>query len=110
MTGHSSAAYKCCFFSFSVIDTVSYIQTVLPLQKFFCQKTVILLSSKMSLAVTLAAVFLSIALPLASSVPISHSIEEEDVKVDIHITVPESDEQSCYSCEELESKLYKVYK
>ena len=53
-------------------------------------------SSKMSLAVTLAAVFLSIALPLvlapALSIPVSHSIEEEDVKVDIHITVPESDE------------------
>ena len=64
----------------------------------------------MSLAVSLAVVVL-IALPLVSSVPSSHSIEEEGVKVDILITVPERDGQNCYSCEEFESKLYrKIYK
>ena len=55
-----------------------------------------------------------IVLLLVSGVPsngLQHSIEEEGVKVDILIKVPERDEQCCYSCGELEFKLYeRIYK
>ena len=45
-----------------------------------------------------------VALPIAPTV--GYSIEEAGVKVDVSITVSDSNEQCCSSCEELESKLY----